>query len=114
MVIQEPASPLPDADPAAGAPAVATVVLSGELDAYRADKVEQELAALATTSDAAVDMAAVSFIDSSILRVLIRQRERFDAAGRSFRLISPSDAVRRLLEMSRLDLAFGLAARDRS
>jgi anti-anti-sigma factor len=113
MTTQDPASPTPlDATPG-GAP-VSTVALSGELDAYRVDGVEQALDQLSTRSDAEVDMSAVSFIDSSVLRVLIRQRERFDAAGRSFRLVTPSDTVRRLLEMSRLDAAFGLDSSDRS
>ncbi len=50
-----------------------------------------------------VDMAGVSFVDSSGLRVLIDAHLRAERHGRSLVLVEPSPAVRRLLEISGLE-----------
>ena len=49
-----------------------------------------------------VDLAGVSFIDSSGLRVLVQDHQTRTEAGESLRLRAPSAAVQRLLEISGL------------
>ena len=72
----------------------------GEIDAHTAP-------GLAAAIDAAGDtvrlnLAAVGFVDSSGLRVLIDAHRRREGGG-SLTLVAPSEAVRRLLEISGVD-----------
>ena len=88
----------------------AVVRLAGELDLYTADAVRE---ALVRALDPApervvVDLADVTFIDSTALGVLIEARRRLPDVGR-FRLASPGLEVRRALEVSGLDRHFAIA-----
>ena len=85
-----------------------TLALGGELDAYAAGTVETALGALSSTADAAVDVSAVTFVDSAVLRVLVRQSERLAARGSRLRLVKPSPALQRLIQLSGLESAFVL------
>ena len=83
------------------------VSLAGELDLYNAEEVRRAL--LDTLADGAellvVDLAEVTFIDSTALGVLIEARSRLaDRSG--FRLAAPGLEVRRALEVSGLDRHF--------
>jgi anti-sigma B factor antagonist len=76
------------------------LVLAGEIDSYTAPELGERLLRDDTVS--VIDMAAVSFIDSSGLRVLVEAHQaRLDGGG-SLTLRSPSAAVQRLLEISGL------------
>jgi anti-sigma B factor antagonist len=90
-----------------------TLALGGELDAYAAAAVEQALEALPSTGDADVDVSAVTFVDSAVLRVFVRQSERLAARGAHLRLVMPSPALQRLIELSGLESAFVLDHGDR-
>lgn len=76
--------------------------LAGELDAHTAPALQAALE-LATEPRVVVDMAAVEFVDSSGLRVLIQSHQQAEAAGRALVLAQPSESVRRLLEISGLE-----------
>jgi anti-sigma B factor antagonist len=82
----------------------ARVVVAGEVDAHTSAELEQgfqrALASGATT--VIVDVAKMSFIDSSGLRVLVQTRKRLVDAGGSLELRQPSDTVVRLLELTGL------------
>ena len=88
----------------------ATVVsLAGELDLYNAEDVRAAL--LEACSDEptvlVVDLAEVTFIDSTALGVLIEARSRLvDRDG--FRLAAPGLETRRALEISGLDRHFSV------
>jgi anti-sigma B factor antagonist len=87
------------------------VSLAGELDLYNAEEVRRALLdTLAESPEVlVVDLAEVTFIDSTALGVLIEARSRMsDRSG--FRLASPGLEVRRALEVSGLDRHF--AVRD--
>jgi len=88
------------------------LALGGELDAYAADTVERALADLPSSGDADVDVSAVTFVDSAMLRVLVRQSERLATQGSRLRLVRPSPALRRLIELSGLESAFVLESGD--
>jgi anti-sigma B factor antagonist len=89
-----------------------TLALGGELDAYTAATVERALEALPPTGDAEVDVSAVAFVDSAVLRVFVRQSERLAAHGSHLRLVKPSPALQRLIELSGLESAFVLDSGD--
>ena len=84
---------------------VATVVLTGELDPHSADSVAEALRELGdddAVSRVVVDLSGVGFIDSSGLRVLLSADEALAGSGSRLVLRSPSDAVRRLFEITDL------------
>jgi anti-sigma B factor antagonist len=77
-----------------------TLVLVGEIDSYTAPALAERLAN--EPKVLMVDLAGVTFIDSSGLRILVEaHRARIDADA-SLTLRSPSAAVQRLLEISGL------------
>jgi anti-sigma B factor antagonist len=83
------------------------VSLAGELDLYNAEEVRAALVDAAADGPEAfvVDLAEVTFIDSTALGVLIEACSRTtDHSG--FRLAAPGLEVRRALEVSGLDRHF--------
>jgi len=76
------------------------LILVGEIDSYTAPALAERLAN--GPKVLTVDLAGVTFIDSSGLRILVEaHRARIDADA-SLTLRSPSAAVQRLLEISGL------------
>jgi len=80
------------------------VHLAGELDLYNAHEVREALLACCAEEPEklVVDLADVSFVDSTALGVFIEARSRL-ADRRSFVLASPGTETRRALEISGLD-----------
>ena len=86
----------------AGAHAI--IAIQGELDAYSAPSLEEEVARLLgdTVNDLVLDLSATKFLDSSGLRaILTAQRRLADSDGR-LALRAPSEPVRRLLDITGL------------
>jgi len=81
-----------------------TVALHGEVDVLNVDQVRQALAeALAAKPrQIVVDLADLSFIDSTGLGALIFGFQRSRDAGIGFRLAQPSPGVRQILVLSGL------------
>jgi anti-sigma B factor antagonist len=83
------------------------VVLSGEIDLLVREETAAAMTeaaenALAGCCDIVVDLAGVSFIDSSGLRILVEAHQARSGDDASLTLRSPSAAVQRLLEISGL------------
>jgi anti-anti-sigma factor len=79
------------------------VALRGEIDAHSAPVVADRFTTLPTgADDIVIDMAEVSFMDSSGLRVLLDLHQRAGEAGRRLVLRTPSQSVTKLLEVSGL------------
>jgi anti-sigma B factor antagonist len=76
------------------------LVLHGEIDSYTAPGLAERLAADPPVD--IVDVAGVTFIDSSGLRTLVEAHQLRTAAGTRLVLRAPSAAVQRLLEISGL------------
>lgn len=90
-------------------PQAGVVTLRGEIDAHSSPRFAAWFDALPTgTADIVVDMAEVTFMDSSGLRVLLDVQERAAEASRQLILLRPSDSVIRLLEVSGLDAHFAI------
>src|SRR3954447_24064469 len=88
----------------------ATVVsLAGELDLYNAEDVRAALLECCAEDPSVLvlDLAEVTFIDSTALGVLIEARSRL-ADRDGFRLAAPGLEVRRALEVSGLDKHFSV------
>ncbi len=83
------------------APSDDGLALSGEIDAHTAPALAAAIGEL--SGNVALDLAGVDFVDSSGLRVLIDAHQSVSGRGDSLSLKQPSDAVRRLLEISGVD-----------
>lgn len=78
------------------------VVASGDIDAHTCPDLATALSPLPGTDDVMLDVADVTFMDSSGLRVLISAHKDAEAAGRRLVIERPSTAVERILEVSGL------------
>jgi anti-sigma B factor antagonist len=79
------------------------LVVAGEIDSSTADKLMTALLGLHAQMDgagAAIDLRAVQFIDSTGLHTLVRAR---DALGGKLVIRTPSEIVRRVLELTGVD-----------
>jgi anti-sigma B factor antagonist len=76
------------------------LVLTGEIDSYTAPELSERLAVDPPVE--VVDVAGVTFIDSSGLRVIVEAHQTRAANGSRLVLRAPSAAVQRLLEISGL------------
>lgn len=83
------------------------LVVSGELDAFSAPDLKSVVAA-ASSEEVALDLSAVTFIDSSGLAMIVESHQRLAAEGRRLVIAQRSDIVQRLFDLtgvaSRLDL----------
>ena len=81
-----------------------TVTISGELDMADADRVGEVLADVATADwpIVCVDLAELTFADSSAVRAILLGARAAADHGVAFQLVNPHDAVRRLLEVTGL------------
>ncbi len=94
---------------AAGRHGELVVRAAGEIDLATAPVLQQRLseAIEAKSRDVAVDLADVSFMDSTGLVALVEARESLERLGRQLIIVRPSPAVTRLLELADLDGRFG-------
>jgi anti-sigma B factor antagonist len=76
--------------------------LSGELDVSTTAVLDGRLRAVDAASVMTLDLADLTFIDSSGLRVLIQHHQRFESAGGRLQLVNVSSRASRLLEMAGL------------
>lgn len=53
-----------------------------------------------------LDCASLEFIDSAGLESLLRLQEDLGLEGGQFRLINPEEVIKKILELTRLELAF--------
>ncbi len=103
MADDTPATALLDLSVSAGA--TTTITLVGELDPATAPLLDQEVQrVLGDTSVERVvlDLAGLTFLDSSGLRVFVTARESLAARGGELALRSPSANTQRLLDITGL------------
>ncbi len=77
------------------------LIVTGEIDAHTAPTLAESLSG--SGASVRLDMSGVQFVDSSGLRVLIEAHQRAEESGGQLVIGNPSDAVRRLLEISGVD-----------
>jgi anti-sigma B factor antagonist len=76
---------------------------AGELDLASVEALEEELRRNCDSSSLTLDLAALSFIDSSGICALVKATERCRESGQELRILNVSGQVRRVLELCRLD-----------
>lgn len=84
-----------------------TIVVRGDVDAASAPQFAEAI--LASTSAVVIDLGGCSFMDSTGISVLVEAKALADARSAEFRLVEPSTAVGRLLEMCGMSSFLGLA-----
>jgi anti-sigma B factor antagonist len=82
----------------------AVVAVRGELDAYSAPRLENQISKLLSESvdEVVLDLSDTGFLDSSGLRAILSAHRRLAESDRRLQLRSPSEAVTRLLEITGL------------
>lgn len=81
-----------------------TISLAGELDPHTAPLLQTEIDRVldAEGTDLVLDLSELGFVDSSGLRVLIAAQHQLAEQGGTLVLRTPSETVRRLLEITGL------------
>jgi len=82
--------------------------LRGELDAHEASQIRARLHELIDEgpSTVVVDLSAVTFLDSTILGLLVGGLRRMREQGGELRLVYPPDPARRIFAFTGLDRVF--------
>lgn len=87
-------------------PDVAIVILEGEHELFNATKLQRRLESLIDEDIAVViDLTSATFLDSSIVSVLLRARDRARRSGSRYAVVmddSTGDSVRRMFEITGL------------
>ena len=78
------------------------VIADGQIDSHTSQALAEALGAAEAGAALSLDLAAVTFIDSSGLRAIVRAHKRQSAAGGSLTIVRPSDIVTRLLDITGL------------
>ena len=89
------------------------LALDGRLDSVAAPEVEARLVALLTRGPVVADLAAVRYVSSAGLRVLLKAAKEARASGGRFAVCGMQAAVREVFEVSGFDRvipAFATAA----
>lgn len=86
------------------------LVLDGRFDAFETEKFRAASDQLLENgaTDLSVDLSDVIFIDSSGLAELVRSMKHCRQNGGELFIIAPSDPVRVIFELTRLDAAFSI------
>ncbi|HEX2287901.1 MAG TPA: STAS domain-containing protein [Gaiellaceae bacterium] len=89
------------------------VTLAGELDLHTAPELEQALEGVVGLGGTAVavDLAEVTFIDSTTLEVLLRYHERFRGLGGALVIVTDDRRMLRTFEITGLDRVFTIERR---
>lgn len=84
---------------------VARVILTGEFDLSVVPRVDDEIMRMEATGPTVLvlDLSALTFMDSSGLRVVVTADERARRDGRRFTVVNGPDAVRRVFEITKVD-----------
>jgi len=89
---------------------VVTVSLTGEIDLQHSPNLRRHLMELMFAQrDVLVDLAGVSYIDSSGIACLVEAYQAARRNGTRFVLVAVSAPVMRVLQLARLDKVFALA-----
>ena len=87
------------------------IVLTGELDAFNAPALRKtfEEALAAMPEVVVVDLAAVAFLDSTVLGAIVGLLRRQREAGGELRVVLPDTTARRIFEITGLDAALDVS-----
>lgn len=88
------------------------VCLGGDIDLHQSPGFHQKLVELCSEKPARLilDLSEVNYIDSSGIGTLVEIFRRLNKEGRKLVLVSPSERVRSVLEITKLDAFFEIVA----
>ncbi len=88
------------------------MALGGEVDLHTAPRLDEELFRLIDlgATRVIVDLSDTSFIDSTVLGVLLRAHKRIAGNGGRFVLVTDDPRTRRLFQVTGLDGRFKVAS----
>jgi anti-sigma B factor antagonist len=89
--------------------AIAVVVAAGELDAFAAPDVSAELQSVRERSGVVVDLSGVSFMDSTILGLIVRATRELSETDARMLIVLPAGPARRIFEITALDSVLPIA-----
>ncbi len=91
-----------------------TVRVSGEVDLYSSPEMRKAVVeeVPASADVLAVDLEQVAYMDSSGVATLVEGLRESSSQNRRFVLLRPSPPVRKVLELSRLDMVFDIEEGD--
>lgn len=89
---------------------VVVIKVAGRIDSHSVQRLRQQLAYSADgqQNNIVLDLAGVDFIDSSGLAAIVHGMKQCRAVGGDLRLCKPPQAVRMVLELTRLDKALDI------
>jgi anti-anti-sigma factor len=82
----------------------------GELDAFSAPELERIVEEVRDAGRVVLDLERVSFLDSTILGLVVRCSREVDARGGAMRVVLPANSARRIFEITTLDRVLPVAA----
>jgi anti-sigma B factor antagonist len=82
--------------------------VQGEVDLYSSPDLRKAILKAVPSAEGglAIDLSGVTYIDSSGVATLVEGLRSAREHGTTFTLVEPSDAVRQVLELARLDSVF--------
>lgn len=88
-------------------PSVSVIELNGRLDSHTVPQFQSQIAERINTqpSDLVLELSDVTFIDSRALAAIVQAMHACEKIGAELYLAGPSDSVRRIFELTRLDKA---------
>jgi anti-anti-sigma factor len=89
--------------------AAVVVAGAGELDAFAADELAGALTEASGDDRLVVDLTFVSFMDSTVLGLLVRAVRDAERRGGAVRVVLPRSTARRIFEITTLDRVLPVA-----
>jgi anti-sigma B factor antagonist len=90
-------------------PQLCQIFISGEVDLSNSGELRKTiLGALKTTPEVKVNLSGVEYIDSSGIAAMVEGLQFANSHGKTFSLSDPSQQVRSILELARLDQVFDI------
>jgi anti-sigma B factor antagonist len=89
---------------------ITVVTASGELDAFVERELEAAFEAASEGGPVVIDLAAVSFMDSTALGLLVRAVRSLDGKEGAVRVVLPHGTARRIFELTTLDRVLPVSA----
>ncbi|MFZ4661665.1 MAG: STAS domain-containing protein [Caldilineaceae bacterium] len=95
---------------------VTMIKIAGRIDSHSVQRLRQQLvlSAAGQEKNIVLDLAGVDFIDSSGLAAIVHGMKQCRAVGGDLRLCKPPQAVRMVLELTRLDKALDIYPNEES
>jgi len=89
---------------------VTVIKISGRIDTHSVQRLRQQLTLATSGSDKniVIDLAGVDFIDSSGLATIVQAMKQCRTGAGDLRLCKPTQSVRMVLELTRLDKAIDI------